>query len=313
MNKNVSNQSFLVLNNQRGASSWDLVLKLLSITLVSLFAFSSGVWFGKKLSDSDYQRQALEGEFDKETKKMASAEHGSGKESEAVSEEDVQAATEKALTNEKEGEEGAGHGEGRSVASTHEEGHKDEHATAHGEAKHEAPVREAKAEHGTAHSEAKAEHAAAAPAHEVKHETAAHHEEPAHKADAHEVAKKPDLSAAVVAAHRVASNASPIEKEQPKPESRVPNSLPKTVGVSGDFAFTVQIASYPTAAAAKEHVDSMSKKGIPAFDVEATVNGKTWHRVSVGSFKTFKEASEYRTKLQQQADLPAAVVAKMTK
>ncbi|MDZ4083901.1 MAG: hypothetical protein U1E10_13240, partial [Bdellovibrionales bacterium] len=81
--------------NERGASSWDLVLKILSITLVSLFAFSSGIWFGKKLSDSDYQRQALEGEFDREVRKSSDsvADYHGGQDDDALTDEEVAAAT----------------------------------------------------------------------------------------------------------------------------------------------------------------------------------------------------------------------------
>ena len=285
--------------NQKGASSWDLVLKILSITLVSLFAFSSGVWFGKKLSDSDYQRLALEGEFDREVGKGQTASKESDPndeaalDTEALTEEEVAAATDKAIHGQKATEAveqaaGTGH-EATEPAKAAQV------ASGHGASteKHDAPA-------PTAHAPEKARAVAsttAAPAHGTVPPSNA----------------KPDLSAAHQAAARIASNAAPVAKEQPKAESRVPSSLPKTVGATNDVEFTVQVASYPTAEAAKEHVDSLVKKGFPAFPVEASINGKVWYRVSVGSFKSFNDASKYRAQLVKQTDLPSAIVSKISR
>ncbi|MBL7689928.1 MAG: SPOR domain-containing protein [Bdellovibrionaceae bacterium] len=285
--------------NQKGASSWDLVLKILSITLVSLFAFSSGVWFGKKLSDSDYQRLALEGEFDREVGKGQTASKESdptddaAHDAEALTEEEVAAATDKAI-----------HGQKAADASEHESA-----ATGHGAE----PAKPAQVAGG--HGAATEKHEAAAPAHAPEKARSVASTAPA--ASAHSAAPansgKPDLSAAHQAAARVASNAAPVAKEQPKAESRVPSSLPKTVGATNDVEFTVQVASYPTAEAAKEHVDSLVKKGFPAFPVEASINGKVWYRVSVGSFKSFNDASKYRAQLVKQTDLPSAIVSKISR
>ena len=57
----------------------------------------------------------------------------------------------------------------------------------------------------------------------------------------------------------------------------------------------------------------MVKKGFPAFPVEAKINGKTWYRVSVGSFKSFNDASKFRAQLLKQAELPSAIVQKVTR
>lgn len=299
------------VNNERGASSWDLVLKILSITLVSLFAFSSGVWFGKKLSDSDHQRMALEGEFDKEVRKTASVEeHADGAldDKEALSDEEVAAAADKALEAGKAKTEVAEKAEAVPAL-----GESDAHAApAHGE---KASSKAVATEHAAP---------AAAPAHGEKVSSKAVATE--HAAPAAPVAKttktasketatsgKPDLSAVHQAADRVAHNAAPVAKEAPPAASRVPSSLPKTVGASNDVEFTVQVASYPTAEAAKEHVEAMVKKGFPAFPVEAKINGKTWYRVSVGSFKSFNDASKFRAQLLKQADLPSAIVQKVTR
>lgn len=311
----MKNNSPLSLN-ERGASSWDLVLKILSITLVALFAFSSGVWFGKKLSDSDHQRMALEGEFDKEVRKTASVdEHADGAldDKEALSDEEVAAAADKALEagkakpaeGEAAGEAVAAHGEEHAAPA------KDAHAAPSKEVAKETSKETPKEAKEVAAKEAKDSHAAHAPAPEKATRAVASAKEAA-KEPAKE-SGKPDLSAAHQAAVRVANNAAPVAKEQPPAPSRVPTSLPKTVGASNDVEFTVQIASYPTAEAAKEHVDAMVKKGFPAFPVEAKVNGKTWYRVSVGSFKSFNDASKFRAQLLKQADLPSAIVQKVTR
>ncbi len=288
--------------NQKGASSWDLVLKILSITLVSLFAFSSGVWFGKKLSDSDYQRLALEGEFDREVGKGQTASKESdptdeaAHDAEALTEEEVAAATDKAIHGQKAAEAGE-----QAAAAGHE-------------AAEPAKAAQVASGHGASNDKHETKEASA-PAHapEKARTVASTTAAPAHGAAAPASNAKPDLSAAHQAAARIASNAAPVAKEQPKAESRVPSSLPKTVGATNDVEFTVQVASYPTAEAAKEHVDSLVKKGFPAFPVEASINGKVWYRVSVGSFKSFNDASKYRAQLVKQTDLPSAIVSKISR
>jgi cell division protein FtsN len=306
--------------NERGASSWDLVLKILSITLVSLFAFSSGIWFGKKLSDSDYQRQALEGEFDREVRKSSDSvadyqNHGD----DALTDEEVAAATDKALeAQRKVATEGTG------TAEKAEQVAAPSIASASGTATGTVSSTKSSAAVNRAAS-------ATTPGHAAGHATAAHStiapvatsaatQTPA-KTTARAVAStasesaKPDLSAAHQAAARVANNAAPTTaaSEKEAKETRVPSSLPKTVGTTSDVEFTVQLASYPTAEAAREHVDSMVKKGLPAFPVEAKINGKTWYRVSVGSFKSFNDASKFRAQLLKQADLPSAIVQKIAR
>lgn len=301
-----------VVNNERGGSSWDLVLKVLSITLVSLFAFSSGIWFGKKLSDNDYQRQALEGEFDREVQKSSDslATYKAAEDDDVLTDEEVAAATDKAMEA------------SRKAASADPAEVKADQVAAHPATAQQAPAT-AVAAGGTV--SAPATHAAV-PVTPATISTKAAAKSPTVKsptettatravASTSPSASKPDLSAAHQAATRVANNAAPTNPaaEQAKTESRVPSSLPKTVGASADVEFTVQVASYPTAEAAKEHVEAMVKKGFPAFPVEAKINGKTWYRVSVGSFKSFNEASKFRAQLLKQADLPSAIVQKIAR
>lgn len=274
--------------NQVGNSRVDTVLKLLLATFIALFAFSSGVYFGKQMSDSDYKLKALESDFNHSSKVAGhAAKELDVQPEEAVVDEEVATLSDKfvnaerddlaELDNEGATEEKGGHGkeETRKVASA--ESHGDEHA---------AP----------AHEEVASGHG------EGGHQAAAAHGEAANHG-------KPDLSAAHRAAERIANNSAPVEAhETVVHESRKPSALPKTVGTSGAIEFTVQVASYPTAAAAKEHANELVKKGFPAFPVEATVNGRTWYRVSVGSFKTMRDATQFRAQLLKQADLKSAIV-----
>lgn len=306
-----------VVNNEHGGSSWDLVLKVLSITLVSLFAFSSGIWFGKKLSDSDYQRQALEGEFDREVQKSSDslATYKAAEDDDVLTDEEVAAATDKAMEA------------SRKAASADPAEVKADQVAAHPATAQQAPATAAAAggtvaapvtQAAVPETPATIAAKAAAKSPTVKSPTMKSPTETTATravASTSPSASKPDLSAAHQAATRVANNAAPTNPavEQAKTESRVPSSLPKTVGASADVEFTVQVASYPTSEAAKEHVEAMVKKGFPAFPVEAKINGKTWYRVSVGSFKSFNEASKFRAQLLKQADLPSAIVQKIAR
>lgn len=283
------------LGNHRGASSWDVVLKVLSITLVSLLAFSSGVWFGKKLSDSDHQRQALEGDF---SKAAAQAAHNSKTQdqddADALTEQDVAQMADQAL-------EAAKSQMATQAPSAPASGAPASQASVAPSAQAQAPsTQTAAAAQGSAPTAA-----ATKPANREVASTQA----PATTGSQ----QRPDLSAAAKAAQRVAQNAAPVGVEAPPAQSRIPSSLPKTVGLSNDVEFTVQVASYPTAQGAKEHVDELVKKGFPAFPVEAQINGRTWFRVSVGSFKSFNEAQRYRSQLIKQTDLPSAIVQKISR
>ena len=314
------------MKNQIGSSRMDTVLKMLLIAFISLLAFSSGVYFGKQLSDSDYQLKALEGDFNHtKTKTAANKPANDMNPEDAIAEEEVAALSEKLVKSEKEEMKGE---ETRKVAS--EDGHQGDTASSKVPAP-AVPTKDPKAEKAAMAEKAapKAEKAAVAekpapkaekaapvtekPAPKVEKAVAKEAPAPAKeaavaKAEKAAPAGKPDLSAAQKAAERVANNAAPAEPAKAAPEARVPSSLPKTVGISGDVEFTVQVASYPTMDAAKESANDLVKKGFPAFPVEAVVNGKTWYRVSVGSFKSQKEASAYRAQLIKQNNIPSAIV-----
>jgi DedD protein len=253
------------MKNQMGGSMINVVLKMMLIAFVSLLAFSSGVYFGKQLSDSDYQLKALESDFNHSTTRLAENKDYELGPDDVIAEEEVAALSEKFVNSERETAKPAA--EVRRVASASD------------------IIPDEELQPSKDHS--------------------------AKKHEAH--AAKPDLSAVHKAAARVANNAAPVDpKESAKAaafeQSRVPNSLPKTVGASQDVEFTVQVASYPTMDAAKDRAGELVKQGYPAFPVEATVNGKTWYRVSVGSFKTLKEANDYRAQFLKQTNLASAIV-----
>ena len=296
------------MKNESGSSRMDTVLKMLLIAFVSLLAFSSGVYFGKQLSDSDYQLKALESDFNHGgVAKGGDDGHGDENAADAINQEEVAALSDKLVNSEKSDmdDEHDGKDESRKVASTH-----DSHAAApaHGHDAHAAPTKAPAAAKATPDKHADMHGAKHGDAHASKHGSA-----PAKIAAKPEVKPdaKPDLTAASKAAMRVAQNAAPSEPEKPAPVSRVPNSLPKTVGSSQDVEFTVQVASYPTSEAARDHANELVKKGFPAFPVEANVNGKVWYRVSVGSFKTQKDAITYRAQLLKQTAMPSAVIQKI--
>lgn len=300
------------MKNQVGSTRIDTVLKMLAISFVSLFAFCTGVFIGKQMSDSDYQLKALESDFNA-TKQAKGEAH----EEDAIADEEVAALSEKYVNNERDEESpapaakdpaAAGKDQTRKVAST-----TGAHGGHGGHAEH-GDEKAAPAGRSTAKDKSEAAHDDDHAAPVAKTKEIAKPKEVA-KADPHAAvskSEKPDLSAAHKAAVRVANNAAPVEKAPTSAAAsstaRIPSSLPKTVGASQDVEFTVQVASYPTADAAKEHASELVKKGFPAFPVEATINGQTWFRVSVGSFKTAKEATAYRGQLLKQAELSSAIV-----
>ncbi len=126
---------------------------------------------------------------------------------------------------------------------------------------------------------------------------------------------KLDLSEVHKTAERIANNEATTSDEMvsQKPEtSRIPSSLPKSVGTASGPGFTVQVASFPTSEEAKKQVEELIKKGFPAFPIEATISGKTWYRVSLGNFKTQKEAAQYRLQLIKDSEIKKAIVAKVS-
>ncbi len=110
------------------------------------------------------------------------------------------------------------------------------------------------------------------------------------------------------AAERVASGQAPTAKKPVDP--RAPQRLPDAVG-STQVAYTVQVASYPNQEEALKHANDLVKKGYPAFHVPAEIKGKTWYRVSVGSFKNSSEATSFKSDFLSKSGEKAAIVQKI--
>lgn len=312
------------MRNQKGSSRLDAALKMLLIAFISLLAFSSGVYFGKQMSDTDYELKALESDFkDSASEKHAShdAKRSEERPHDALTDEDVAAAGEalmKEARAEKHGEKNEGHEAKRSVASERTVGEKAASQKPAKEEAHAAAKHEAKEEHGKAAKEdAHAAHAkheeraakADKPVAKEARKAAVDHDEHGSKShDDHAAAAHGEVRKA---AQRIAMNEPPSEAAKPAPESRIPKSLPSSIGSPKEGEFTVQVASYPEADEAKSHAAELVKKGFPAYPVEATVKGKTWYRVSIGSFRTSKEAGVYRAQLLKTSDLRSAIVQKI--
>lgn len=283
------------MSGQVGSSRFDNVLKFLLIACISLLAFSTGVYFGREMTDSDYQLKALESNVDESQGHAAEKNKDYDvQEEDAIAAEDVEALTDKYVNAEKSAlAEVAVPSNTQAVTDKAPTEQKAPSSKSASEARNVASANDMKpiVKAPTAHKDADAEIAA-----EVAKATKAN---------------TPDLSKVHEAARRVASNATPSEAPKAGTESRVPSSLPKSIGSVTASAYTVQVASYPNLNEAKTHASELVKKGFPAYPVEANVKGKTWYRVSVGSFKSMNEAGKYRSQLMKQANVTSAIVQKI--
>ena len=162
-----------------------------------------------------------------------------------------------------------------------------EKPTAHGENQNE--------NHGTATAETEDNHA-------VEKTVSAPHE-----AEATHATKKSDEEKPHASAEKTTAKAAPIAHDE-----RAPSSLPKNVAQFAVGKFTVQIASYADEAEAQKTASDLKNKGYSAFYVPASINGKTWYRVSVGQFATQKEAQSYRTEFISTSKLSSAIVQKIS-
>ncbi len=281
--------------NPAQSSRLDTALKLLLITFVSLVAFSTGVYVGKEMSNSDYQLKTMEADFQAQKTAAQKNKDLDVEEKDALVADEVTQMSDKMIKSEKDQL-------GESVV-------KDETAK---DVKTEAKT-EAKPEHKTEkvaeHKEAKKEAREVASSEKPIKKVAKNAEEPSIN-----LKKKVNLDEVHKTADRIVKNEVPTTdtKTAEKNESRVPSSLPKSVGTANGAGFTVQVASFPTEEEAKKQVETLVRKGFPAFPIEATIAGKTWYRVSLGNFKTQKEAATYRIQLIKDSDIKKAIVAKVS-
>jgi septal ring-binding cell division protein DamX len=285
------------VNSEKGSSKADTLIKVVLVFFISLLSFTVGTFVGNQLSKSEERRLALEGQ-DKAERSVASTGDA---DDEKISEKEVESLTEEFVNKEKAGakepvddsqeevSEQAEHAEHKAAPDA--EGYKavpraNVKAAAAKPAAHEEHAEEAKAD---AHAPAKtpAAKAAAKPAPKAA----------AHKADApHEAAEK------------VSKDEAPTDgaKEARKPTSALPAVASSAIG-----KYTVQVASYADENEAKNHAATLKGKGWSAFYVPATVQGRTWYRVSVGIYDSNKAATEARAQFMKDTNSKSALVQKI--
>ena len=274
-----------MIKNQFGGSKADTMVKLALIFFICLLSFSVGTFVGKQVSDSERRRAALEDDY-KKHRDVASTEEGS----DAISKDEVENLAKEFLDAEKHEAKGAHH-----------------------EAKEEHPKKDAHTTKNT-HEKApdgykkmgKKEGAHAKPQKEaMKMKKEAHKPKP-HKPKPHkETAVKKSATA-----DRVAQGKTPSKDMAKK---RKPSSVLPKLGSSSVGKYTVQISSYSTESEAKSHAAELKHKGYSAFYVPANVKGKTWYRVSIGLFDSWKTANYFKKQYSKESTNTSSIVQKIVK
>lgn len=116
----------------------------------------------------------------------------------------------------------------------------------------------------------------------------------------------PDPAPAAVAAASPAPNPEPETAASPAPNP-VPARAQATRTANG---WVVHLASYTRQKTADRYVTELEQSGITAERVEATVNGRTMHRVRVSGFATRSAAKARAGALKQELDLPSIWIAR---
>ena len=268
------------VSSEKGSSKADTLIKVVLVFFISLLSFSVGTFVGHQFSKSEQRRMALEGEFKGERNVASTDAH---EEEEKISDKEVESLTEEFVNKEK--------------ASAREPAEAAEASEEHADAKgHEAEGYKAypRGKKADAH--------AAAPAVEAEHAE----EHAAAPAKAPAAAAKADGTHK--AAEKVANDKAPTDgmKEVRKPTSGLPAVANSAVG-----KYTVQVASYAEENEAKNHAATLKGKGWTAFYVPATVQGRTWYRVSVGIYDTNKAAADARTQFMKDTSSKSALVQKI--
>jgi cell division septation protein DedD len=98
----------------------------------------------------------------------------------------------------------------------------------------------------------------------------------------------------------------PVTAASPAPDPLpAPAQTTRTVG-----GWVVNLASYNRQKTADRYVAELQQSGIRAERAEATVNGKTMHRVRVAGFDNYSAAKARAGTLKQELDLPGIWIAK---
>ncbi len=273
-------------SSQNGSSKADTLIKVVLVFFISLLSFSVGTFVGHQFSKSEQRRMALEGEYKAERGLASTSEV----DEEKISEKEVDSLTEEFVNKEKAG---AKEPVDDSAETVDHSEHKEEKADDKGYK----PVARA----ATVKAPAEEKYEAVEETHEARADEPATRKAPP-KAPAH----KPD--APLHAADKVSKDEAPTDghKEVRKPAAALPAVASSAIG-----KYTVQVASYADENEAKNHAATLNGKGWSAFYVPATVQGKTWYRVSVGIYDSNKAATEARTKFMKDTSAKSALVQKI--
>lgn len=142
-----------------------------------------------------------------------------------------------------------------------------------------------------------------------------------HKAEAHQAVDAKSQQAVAAAAHgnspvvnakegAVAPVSNIMAKTDATDEERTPSSVHKNTAPP---QYTVQVAAYQNLKDAQAMSADLIKKGLPAFPFKVDLKGQTWYRVSVGSFKTRKEAQDYQSNITKNGAVKTSVVQKIAR
>lgn len=268
-------------------SGADTIIKLVLIFFISLLSFSVGTFVGKQVSDADYRRAAIEGEYNHFQANSDHDEQGGG---EVISEDEIASLTEEFVNTEKRelASDTSKKKEHHGKTDKHNDHNKpDAHAKNDDHDKHDANAKEGYKKYGKATPSKAMKEKAVAQKELIKEEKG------------HSVEK---------AARRVASGKAPAKtiKETRKPTSVLPGVASSAVG-----KYTVQVASYADEGEAKAHSAKLKTKGWNAFYIPADVKGRTWYRVSVGLFSTTASAEKFKSELKKEANISSAYVQKI--
>lgn len=255
----------------------DTVVKVMLVFFISILSFSVGVFTGKQVSDSDYRKMALDGEYQKAARNVAStadadkADDGKKADAQAgISDKEVESLTQEFVAN-------------------------------------------AKDNAGTATADADS---AAAPAADAA-KTVAQNDAKAdgYKDFSHAKTVEADKKVAPKTADAMDKVSEKVAKGEPatdgKMKKREPSSVLPSVASSAVGKYTVQVASFATEKDARTNAARLKAKGWNAFYIPATIKGKTWYRVSVGLFTTSKSAMHFRAQLLKESHLKAAIIQKI--
>ena len=305
---------------ENGGSKADTLVKVVLVFFISLLSFSVGTFVGKQVSDSDHRNLALEGEYGKGGRKVASVKESEDDESdgEKISEKEVDSLTEEFINKDKSREPAQAKPEESAAGAGDEDESKTEAS-----AKEKSPVRITEptkeiAEEPKPHKEgyktytrgkkeAAKEAGEESPKEAVKESTKKSVKESSGEKSERSAGKETrdpldKVSAKVLAGEEPSDGKKEVKALAPK--------LP-SVAASAVGKFAVQVASYADEKEAKEYVSRLKERGFTAFYLAAKVKARTWYRVQVGLFDNVKSAEEYKLQVNQELGGAMPIVQKI--